>query len=99
MPSRVPPLSIRAVLAGCGLGAKEASLACVIVMPRDLERITLLNFEKLGTLHNCMSSPPVRHEAEPNVDQHPIAFRIFQIYSAHLLNFTHNLVRFYIVKT
>lgn len=45
-----------------------------------------------------MLSPLDRHEAEPNIDQRPIAFPIFQIYSTHLLNFTHNLVRFYVVK-
>ena len=45
-----------------------------------------------------MSNPLDRREAEPNVDDRPITFGILQIYSAHLLNFPHNLVRFYIVK-
>lgn len=52
----------------------------------------------MGTRQNYMSNPLDRSEAEPNVDDRPITFGILQIYSAHLLDFPHNLVRFYIVK-
>ena len=48
--------------------------------------------------HNHMSSPLKRDEAEPNVDHRPVPFRILQIYSAHLLDVTYNLVRLYIIK-
>jgi len=67
-------------------------------MGEDLKITRRCMHDTVVTRHNNISSPLERDEAEPNVDRHPIPFRILQIYPAHLLDVTHDLVCFCIVK-